>query len=234
MRLLFYHASGDFRGGWVGARKMTETPSLKLLIATGNRGKVNEILLALDNLPLKFHDLSEHADVLRPDESGTSYEQNAIIKARSYAKQTGLWALADDSGLEVATLEGAPGIWSARFGGHDASDTERINLLLSKLSAVETEERLARFICVVAIAEPAGGVINIAKGICKGRIAKEPAGKTGFGFDPVFIPEGYELTFAQMPSLVKSKISHRAKALAATREFLARFSQSLTPGLPGS
>lgn len=203
---------------------MTETPNLELLIATGNRGKVSEILLALDNLPLKFHSLGEYTDVLRPDESGASYEENAIIKARSYANQTGLLALADDSGLEVAALDSAPGIRSARFGGHGTSDTERIGLLLSKLSVVEAEERLARFICVVAIAEPAGGIINIAKGTCKGRIAKEPAGKTGFGFDPVFIPEGYELTFAQMPSLVKNTISHRAKALATTRGFLARFS----------
>ncbi|MGH9969580.1 MAG: RdgB/HAM1 family non-canonical purine NTP pyrophosphatase [Pyrinomonadaceae bacterium] len=192
----------------------------ELLIATGNRGKVGEIHEALINLPIKLRDLREFPDILAPEESGTSYEENAIIKAQWYAKQTGLWALADDSGLEVAALGGAPGIRSARFGGDSSSDAKRIELLLAKLVGVETEQREATFVCVVTIVEPAGGVVHKARGTCKGRIATAPAGKAGFGYDPVFIPDGQQMSFAEIPAELKNRISHRGKALAATRQLL--------------
>jgi XTP/dITP diphosphohydrolase len=197
-------------------------PDFELLIGTRNHGKVREIQETLKDLPLKLHVLEEFPGILAPVESGASYEENASIKARSYASQTGLWALAEDSGLEVAALAGAPGLRSARFGGDQASDSERMTLLLSSLSDAGTGTRLARFICAAAIAEPSGSVIHTSRGSCDGRIATTPAGVAGFGFDPVFIPEGHDVTFAEMPALVKNQISHRANALAATRRFLSQ------------
>jgi XTP/dITP diphosphohydrolase len=197
--------------------------SLEILIGTGNRGKVTEIKRVLKDLPLKLHVITDFTGIRPPVECGGSYAENAIIKAQSYAIQTGLWTLADDSGLEVASLNGLPGLRSARFGGEGLSDAGRTSLLLSKLLAVDGDERSARFICAVAIAKPTGEVINVTHGMCQGSIAKAPSGHEGFGYDPIFIPTGYKMTFAEMPLALKNTISHRGKALAATREFLARF-----------
>jgi len=197
--------------------------NFEILIGTGNRGKVTEIKRVLKDLPLKFHVISDFPGIHPPVEDGFSYAANAIIKAQSYAGQTGLWTLADDSGLEVTSLSGLPGLRSARFGGEGLSDAERTNLLLSELLAVDGDERSARFICAVAIAKPTGEVINVAHGMCPGNITKAPSGHEGFGYDPVFIPTGHKMTFAEMPLLLKNTISHRGKALDATREFLAGF-----------
>lgn len=199
---------------------VSETACSELLIATSNPGKIREIQLGLHDLPLRLRLLAEFPKISQPHEVGESYEQNAIIKATAYAKQTGLWALADDSGLEVDFLGGAPGLKSARLGG--TSDSERIGLLLSKLSGVYGKERGARFRCIMAIVDPDIGVINIAEGICNGTIGRAPVGGNGFGYDPIFIPEGYKLTFAQLPTETKTNISHRALALATTRKFLSR------------
>ena len=196
--------------------------SLKLLIGTANRGKVTEIKRVLKDLPLKLNVISDFPDLNLPDECGQTYVENAIIKAQSYAGQTGLWTLADDSGLEVTSLDGLPGVRSARFGGEGLSDADRVNLLLSKLLTVE-DERSARFICAMAIAKPSGEVVNMAHGTCPGSIAKAPSGDQGFGYDPVFIPAGYHMSFAEMRLSSKNSISHRGQALAATREFLERF-----------
>ncbi len=196
--------------------------SLDILIGTGNRGKVTEIKRVLKDLPLKLHVITDFPDNLPPVEDGGTYAENAIIKAQSYAGQTGLWTLADDSGLEVASLNGLPGLRSARFGGEGLSDAGRTSLLLSELLALDGAERSARFICAMAIAKPTGEVINVAHGMCQGSIAKAPTGQEGFGYDPIFIPTGYKMTFAEMPLLLKNTISHRGKALAATREFLER------------
>ncbi len=197
--------------------------SVEILIGTGNRGKVTEIKRVLRDLPLKLHVITEISGIRPPVECGGSYAENAIIKAQSYARQTGLWTLADDSGLEVAYLNGLPGLRSARFGGEGLTDAGRTSLLLSELLAVGDDERSARFFCAVAIAKPTGEVINVAHGMCQGNIAKAPSGHDGFGYDPVFIPTGYKMTFAEMPLLLKNTISHRGKALAATRKFLAPF-----------
>jgi XTP/dITP diphosphohydrolase len=193
---------------------------LELLIGTGNRGKVTEIKRALKDLPLTLRALNDFPTPNQPDESGDSYEANAIIKAQSYAEQTGLWTLADDSGLEVASLNGMPGLRSARFGGEGLSDADRTNLLLSKLLQVDDGARSARFICAMAIAKPTGEVINVSHGACPGSIAKASAGDQGFGYDPVFIPAGYHMTFAELRPSSKSSISHRGQALALIREFL--------------
>ncbi|HET6647608.1 MAG TPA: RdgB/HAM1 family non-canonical purine NTP pyrophosphatase [Pyrinomonadaceae bacterium] len=198
-------------------------PQFDLLLGTGNIGKILEIKRSLDDLPIIFTVIADFAELQTPVEDGSSYEENAIIKARSYAQQTGMWTLADDSGLEVAYLNGLPGLRSARFGGAGLSDIDRTNLLLSKLAAVKTYQRSASFVSAVAVANPSGEIINVAHGICRGMIAESPAGEEGFGYDPVFIPNGHENTFAEMPLSLKRRLSHRGKALEATREFLRRF-----------
>lgn len=197
--------------------------SLEILIGTGNRGKVTEIKHVLKELPLKLHVVTHFPGIHQPVENGGSYAENASIKALAYASQTGLWTLADDSGLEVASLNGLPGLRSARFGGEGLTDADRTRLLLSELLAMDGDDRSARFVCAMAIAKPGGEIVNVAHGICQGHIAKAPSGDEGFGYDPVFIPTGYKTTFGEMPLLLKNTISHRGKALAATREFLAQF-----------
>ena len=190
----------------------------ELLIATSNRGKTTEIQQALTGLPITLSFLGTPNNFAEPVESGETYAENAIIKATEYAKQTGLCALADDSGLEVDYLGGAPGLRSARFGV--GSDADRVELLLSKLKGVSDSQRTARFVSAVALVHPEEGVLKLAEGICNGRIIHAPKGNNGFGYDPIFVPEGYDLTFAQLPVEIKNTISHRAKSLAATRAFL--------------
>lgn len=192
----------------------------ELLIGTSNPGKVKEIQTSLSELPLRLRVLDDYPDLPPPAETGATYVENAIIKAQAYAAQTGLCALADDSGLEVVALGGAPGLTSARLGGPALSDSERCKFLLHKLSQASAEDRSARFVCVIAIADPKLGVINLTEGKCPGIIAEIERGSSGFGFDPVFIPHGYELTFAELPVETKNRISHRAVALLRTREML--------------
>jgi XTP/dITP diphosphohydrolase len=196
---------------------MTST-CYELLIGTSNPGKVREIKLALDGLPLFLRSLDEYSDLSTPIESGESYADNAIIKATDYARQTGLCVLADDSGLEVDWLDGAPGLHSARFGS--GSDADRVELLLEKLEGALNGGRRSRFVSVVAIVHPTVGVINVSEGECRGRINHAPLGTNGFGYDPVFIPDGYEQTFGQLTNDVKAGISHRAKSLALAKAFL--------------
>ena len=196
----------------------------ELLIATSNSGKVKEIEVVLGDLPLTLRFLDASQPICKPDESGETYAENAIIKATDYARQTGLCALADDSGLEVDWLDGAPGLKSARFGG--GSDADRVDLLLSKLAGATDSDRRARFVSVVAIVHPEAGLMNVAEGECRGAIIHEPRGSNGFGYDPIFVPDGYQLTFAQLPAEIKNKISHRARALASTREFLVGLVES--------
>lgn len=190
----------------------------KLLIGTGNPGKVKEISLALTGLPLILHSLDEFPNLTVPVECGETYAENAVIKATDYARQTGLCVLADDSGLETELLNGAPGVHSARFA--PGSDTDRIELLLSKLAGASDNNRRARFVSVIAIVHPTIGVISVVEGECRGRINHSPVGHNGFGYDPVFVPDGYDLTFAQLASEVKARISHRAKSLELARAVL--------------
>jgi XTP/dITP diphosphohydrolase len=210
-------------------------PLDELLIGTSNPGKVKEIQASLSELPLRLRVLSDYPDLAPPAETGATYFENAIIKAQAYAAQTGLCALADDSGLEVVALGGAPGLRSARFGRPALSDSERCKFLLHKLSQASGEDRSARFVCVMAIADPILGVINIAEGKCLGIIAEIESGSSGFGFDPVFIPHGYRLTFAELPVETKNRISHRAVALLRTREMLQQLiNRNLTANTTGS
>lgn len=189
---------------------------IDLLIGSANVGKASEIQSGLNDLPLQVHTLIEFPHLPGPAEVGSTYEENAHLKANYYRAQTGLWTLADDSGLEVEQLEGKPGVLTARYGGPNLTDTERINYLLSKLS--DSEPRRARFVCVIALS--GRSFSTVVRGECTGRIAFEPKGDQGFGYDPVFIPDGYDLTFAQLSPSVKAHISHRARAVREARRFI--------------
>jgi len=207
---------------------MIHRPHPELLVATNNPGKIREIQRSLGDLSIRLRYLREFGAISSVKETGATYEENAILKAMSYAKQTGLCSLADDSGLEVDLLSGGPGVLSARFGG--ASDQERTETLLRSIRQRALPERTARFVCCMALAgwplrqpfsnkdDPA--VLHICEEKCEGLIGDEPRGKNGFGYDPVFIPNGHDQTFAELPSAVKNAISHRGKAIAAMRQFL--------------
>ena len=189
-----------------------------LLLGTRNVGKLREITSILEDSGWSFS--SPEDDIESPPEDGKTFTDNAIAKARFYATAAGVWALADDSGLEVEALAGAPGVYSARYAGENASDAERRELLLSELAKVSAPERRARFVSVVAVANADGTVLNVSEGICKGTIAFAPRGEGGFGYDPLFVPNGSDQTFAELPETVKNRISHRARALIKTSAFL--------------
>lgn len=196
-----------------------------LLLGTRNPGKLREITSILEGSGWSFTSLQGFDYLGSAEENGVTYAENAIAKARFYAAATGLLALADDSGLEVAALDGGPGVYSARYAGENASDADRRELLLSELSKTSNTDRRARFVSVVAIADPAGTVLNLSEGICDGTITSTPRGNGGFGYDPLFIPDGYSQTFAELPEHIKNRISHRALALAQTKHFGREFTR---------
>ena len=194
----------------------------ELLIATRNRGKVLEVESLLGEFPLRLRSLADFPVTGDVEETGSTFEENSALKAQAYAAQTGCSTLADDSGLEVEALGGAPGVFSARYGGPDATDAERIDLLLAALKRSGDANRRARFVCVIAIADSQAKLLELFTGTCEGRIAHEPRGSGGFGYDPVFVPDGYQQTFGELPSELKQRISHRARALQAALPFLLR------------
>lgn len=188
-----------------------------LVVATGNAGKLAELRALLAELPLRVLGLGELPAVAFPEE-GDDYAANAQAKACAAATALGRPALADDSGLEVAALGGAPGARSARFGGPDLSDAERAALLLERLEETPAADRSARFVCAAALALP-GGTVRSALGSCAGRIARGARGRAGFGYDPVFEPDepGFRdgRTLAELGAEAKQRISHRARAVSA-------------------
>ena len=194
----------------------------RLLLGTRNPGKVREIESILADSGWSFSSLQAFPDIETPAETGTTYAEIAILKARFYSLATGMCALADDSGLEVEALDGAPGVFSARYAGENASDADRRALLLSELAKVSDVNRRARFVAVVAISDADGTVLNVSEGICEGTIISSPRGDGGFGYDPLFVPDGFNQTFAELPDDVKNIISHRARALLKTRDFLSK------------
>ena len=198
-----------------------------LLLGTRNPGKVIEIVSILANSDWSFSSLQEFPNVGEAEENFATFAENAIAKAQFYASATGLCALADDSGLEVEALGGAPGVFSARYAGAHASDADRRTLLLSELAKVGESNRRARFVAVVAIATPNGEILNISEGTCSGTITFSPRGTGGFGYDPLFIPDGHTQTFAELPDTIKNQISHRARALLGTRTFLSQLDHPL-------
>ncbi|MDT4895274.1 MAG: XTP/dITP diphosphohydrolase [Acidobacteriota bacterium] len=205
---------------------MTKTTPHELLIATGNKGKIVEFQSLLSSLPLRLRNLVEFPEIREVKETGTTFSDNAVLKARGYAGQTGLWTLADDSGLEVDALNGAPGVFSARYAGEEATDSQRIERLLEELSQCAEQERRARFICVIAIADAQGQIAHLSTGRCEGRIIHAPRGTGGFGYDPVFVPQGFNQTFGELLPGIKQSISHRALAMQGAHSFLVNSFQS--------
>lgn len=196
----------------------------KLLIATNNPGKVREYQDLLDGLalPVAVTYPVHEGLYLDVDESGETFSENARIKAVAYARFSGMLTLADDSGLEVDALAGAPGVRSARYAGPDASDVDRYQKLLAALEGVPESQRSARFRCVIAVARARGPVLS-AEGACEGRIGLAPRGEHGFGYDPVFVVAGHDgRTMAELDPDTKNRISHRARALMAAGPLLAQ------------
>ncbi|HXD31828.1 MAG TPA: RdgB/HAM1 family non-canonical purine NTP pyrophosphatase [Pyrinomonadaceae bacterium] len=193
---------------------------MKLLIGTWNKGKAKEISTVLGDLNLTFLTLNDFAGVIEVEESGNTYRENAILKAEGYARQCGVLTLADDSGLEVNALNGAPGVRSARYAGDGKTDQDRVNYLLDQLTAIPNADRGARFVSVVVLADHENGFLRSHTGTCEGAIIDSPRGTNGFGYDPIFAPTGFDKTFGELPSSTKDQISHRGKALAAMRSFL--------------
>ena len=212
---------------------------MKLVLATHNQGKVRELSEMLNNgyqpsaiktdnrrpaechtrirtlIPTNNHcieviSLKSYPDAPEVVEDGATYAENAIKKASVIAEYTGHLALADDAGLEVNALNGAPGVNSKRWVGEDATDAQRVASLLKALEGVT--DRRARFIAAIAVVHP-DAVPEVVIGICEGRITYAPAGQSGFGYDPIFVPNGYEQTFAELGEKIKNQISHRANAL---------------------
>lgn len=183
----------------------------KLLVATKNRGKAKEIKELIGDFFDHILILSDFNHDIKIIEDGETFEENALKKAKTVFDLYRLPTLADDSGLEVDALDRKPGVYSARYAGENATDEENVKKLLKQLRDVPEEKRGAQFVCVLTFIDENGRIYQ-TKGICRGKIGFEPKGVNGFGYDPVFIPEGYDVTFAELKSDEKNKISHRAKA----------------------
>jgi XTP/dITP diphosphohydrolase len=193
----------------------------ELLIATKNTGKIKELKELLTGLPIQINSIDAFPNVVAPEETGANFAENAILKAKYYALQTKLWSLADDSGLGVKALNGAPGVFSARYAGENATDEKKIEKLLRELNNVK--DRRARFVCTMAIADEKGEIKFVADGICDGTIALNASGANGFGYDPIFIPDGFSQTFGELSDQIKRKISHRTRATEKIIQHLCRF-----------
>ncbi len=202
---------------------------MRLLIATNNPGKLKEYRDLLRGLPLEITSLREEGIDFEPEETGSTFEENATLKARAFAARSGLPTLADDSGLEIDALGGAPGIHSARYGGTQrGEDAYRYEMVLRQLEGVPPARRAARFRCVVAVAMPDGQVAT-ADGKVEGVIAQGPQGDHGFGYDPIFFIPEFNCTMAQLPPETKNRISHRARAVQAARPILERLLNQRQP-----
>jgi len=186
-----------------------------IVIATTNKGKISEIKDLLKNFPVHIKSLDDFGPIPEVEEDGGTFDENAYKKASFTARVLGLPALADDSGLVVDALEGAPGIHSARYAGENATDEKRCEKLLKEMDGVT--EREAAFECVISIAVPTGPALTY-EATCRGIIAKEPAGRNGFGYDPVFYYPPLKKTFAELSMEEKSRVSHRGKALSELQE----------------
>lgn len=192
---------------------------MELVVATRNEGKILEIREALDLPGLVIRDFHEFGDWPEAEETGETFEDNSLIKAQALLDHTGLPALADDSGLEVEYLGGRPGLRSSRYAGVEGDAEANMDLLLSELAGVPPGERSARFVCVVVLALP-GCETHVTTGACEGRILTVRRGTGGFGYDPVFRPEGFDRTMAELTLEEKNAISHRGKALRAMRQVI--------------
>ncbi|MBB5264310.1 XTP/dITP diphosphohydrolase [Catenibacillus scindens] len=196
----------------------------KIIFATGNEGKMKEIRMILEDLPVQVLSLKEagiNSDIV---EDGETFEENALIKARTIHDLTGELVLADDSGLEVDYMNKAPGVYSARFLGEDTSYAVKNQYIIDQLREAKGGERSARFVCVIAAVFP-DGTAKTCQGVIEGEIGYEPAGENGFGYDPIFYVPEYGCSTAQLPPEIKNKISHRGKALEAMKKVLEEYLQ---------
>lgn len=190
-----------------------------LLLATTNEHKLNEFRTILRELPFTLLSLCDVRLDMDVEETGATFAENALLKARAYAGAANMLALADDSGLEIDALGGAPGIYSARFAGRDTSYEERFRLIFARLQDVPVSQRTARFRCAIALAEPSG-YTRVVEGTVEGLIADSPRGENGFGYDPIFLVPEYGKTTAEMAPEEKHRISHRGRAAEAARRLL--------------
>jgi len=196
-----------------------ELKKMKLIIATKNNGKLKEIKESLDDSEIELLSLNDFPQISDIKETGNTFEENAWIKAKSVYDKTGICTLADDSGLEVDYLNGRPGVYSARYAGKNASDSDNRKKLLNELKGAAQHNRTARFVCVMILYD--GIKKNIFRGICEGTIAESERGNIGFGYDSLFIPEGFDQTFAELDIETKNKISHRVKVLKEVKKYLS-------------
>lgn len=194
---------------------MTDT----LVLATRNAGKITEIQAILQDLQVRLLTLEDFPGFPDTPEDGQTFQDNALFKAKTAYERLRLPVLADDSGLEVDALSGAPGVWSARFAGESANDDDNNQKLLTLLSGLSHEKRTARFRCVLALSS-SNGQLQTVKGVCEGHIATAACGDFGFGYDPLFVPLGYHQTFGELGKEIKNRFSHRASALLRLKPLL--------------
>lgn len=191
-----------------------------LLIGSGNVDKARELAVLMEGLPWEVRSLKDYPATEAPEETGDTFEANALLKARYYSDVFGVACVADDSGLEVDALDGAPGVYSARYAGDHCSYDDNNNKLLDALDGVPWHERTARFRCCAALVLPGGTETHVEFGAVEGRIAIAAAGSNGFGYDPLFVPDGGDRTFGEIPPQAKHAISHRGRAFARMRAYL--------------
>ncbi|MEJ5226948.1 XTP/dITP diphosphatase [Thermodesulfovibrio sp.] len=194
---------------------------MRVVVASRNKKKIEEIRRILEGIDISLLSTDDFPHLEEVIEDGDTFEDNALKKARYVCKETGLPAIADDSGLEVKVLDGRPGVKSARYAGENATDEENVKKLLNEMKGIPPEKRQASFKCCIALVLP-NGEENIFTGQIDGWITEKPRGNLGFGYDPVFIPEGYEQTFAEMKPSEKDALSHRRKALDKLKQFLLK------------
>lgn len=195
---------------------------LNLVLATSNQGKLAEFRLKLAETSISVISLSDFSTIVEIDETGSTFAENSTLKAAGYALQTVSPTLADDSGLEISALSGRPGIHSARYGG-DITFAEKMCNVLEEIRTSGSTNRQARFVSAITFADHNGNVIQTVEGICEGHLAFEPRGNGGFGYDPIFIPNGFSQTFGELTDAIKGQISHRAQAITKIMPYLRDF-----------
>lgn len=193
----------------------------QLILATGNKGKIREINALFSDLDIAFIGLDEYPGLPDIVEDGSTFRENALKKAKAVFDHTGIVSVSEDSGLEVDALRGAPGVLSARFASEDATDEDNIKKLLYELEGTPDDSRTARFVSVLCLFDGTGE--HYFEGFVAGRIINEPRGVSGFGYDPLFVPDGYDKTFAELGTEIKNAISHRAQSIARLKTFLTSY-----------
>jgi XTP/dITP diphosphohydrolase len=208
---------------WISFIHLAEVTNMtQLVLGTRNRKKREELADLLKDLPLEVVDLSSFPDAPEIEETGTTFQENARLKAVGFAKALGQWVLAEDSGLVVPALNGRPGVYSARYAGTHGDDEANNNRLLAELARLGNDKRDAYYICVASLANPSGEVVATAEGRCDGVIIEQRRGTGGFGYDPLFLVREYHQTFGELSLRVKQALSHRGRAIVQMRPWLRK------------